>query len=68
MGLNVAVVHFHKDDGEPYGLSQSGNTMFMLEFVADRPEGEPPRWVCTGSVNMKALKKLSLTPEGVDGA
>jgi len=67
MGLHVATVHFHGEDGEPYGLSSSGNTMFMLDFVDDRPDGEPPRWVCVGSANLAGLRRLKfLQPEETD--
>tara|TARA_Y100000310_G_scaffold175594_1_gene175650 strand:+ start:2778 stop:3245 length:468 start_codon:yes stop_codon:yes gene_type:complete len=61
LGLNIATVHFHSEDGAPYGMSESGNLMFMLEFVDDRPGDEPPRWVCTGSANLKGLKRLNFT-------
>ena len=63
MGLNIAKVAIHSEDGAPYGLSPSGNMMYMLEFVDDRPEGESPRWVCTGSANLKALKRLHFVTE-----
>ncbi len=58
-GLNVCIVAFHSEDGTPYGMSHSGNVMFMFDFVDDRPDEEPPRWVSTGSANLKALKKLN---------
>ena len=51
-------------------LSLSGKTTFFLEFVNDRPPLEdgtpaPARWVCTGSGNLAAIKKLELhDPKG----
>ena len=46
--------------------STSGDTGFFLDFAHDRPPLEdgtpaPPRWVCGGSANLRALKKLTLT-------
>ncbi len=45
--------------------SSSGDTLHMLTFAHDRPPQEdgtpaPPRWVCTGSANLKGLRKLTL--------
>lgn len=54
------------EKGTPTCRSPSGNTLHMLSFVNDRPPQEdgtpaPPRWVCTGSANLKGLMKLEIT-------
>lgn len=46
--------------------SLSGKTLFFLKFVNDRPaktDGtpSPPRWVCTGSGNLAAVRKMEIT-------
>jgi len=43
---------------EPCAYSKNKSMVYMLQFVDDRGEGEPPRWVCVGSGNMLALRKL----------
>lgn len=61
-GLNVAKVAFHSEDGVPYGISPSGNMMYFFKFdesYARDDDPEEPRWVCTGSANLKGLKKLN---------
>ena len=61
LGLNIGYVAI-PEDGKPCAHSESGNMLFMLEFVDDRPEPDaPPRWVCIGSANMRALKRLYIT-------
>lgn len=51
--------------GQPKCMSESGHNAYFIQFAKDRPpndDGTPacPRWVCTGSGNMKGLEKLML--------
>lgn len=54
-----------QDDGRTC-VSSTGQTLFCLQFVNDRPalpDGTeaPPRWVCIGSANLAGLRKLEVT-------
>lgn len=42
--------------------SENGKKLYFIQFVNDRPEPAPPRWVCTGSGNLAAIQKLELNP------
>ena len=51
-----AVARVRKGDGHLYGVSPTESTMYFLQY------GEDDRncWVCTGSANLAAIRKLSL--------
>lgn len=61
MGLNIGVVSISPTTGQPLCTSQNGKMLYFLQFVSDRPAPAPPRWVCTGSGNLAAVKKLEIT-------
>lgn len=66
-GWSVGVVA--KDEkGNLTCTTPGGSFVHFLTFANDRPplaDGTPalPRWVCTGSANLRGLKKLMVTAE-----
>jgi len=55
IGLGIGYVEM-MEDGKPTAFSKGRKMMYMLEFAP-----EPPRWVCSGSGNIAAIKKLNIT-------
>lgn len=44
--------------------SPCGKRIYFIQFVNDRQPPAPPRWVCTGSGNLAAIRKMDLSAEG----
>lgn len=61
-GIGVVSIDSFK---QPVCDSESGDTAYFINFAKDRinDDGTPacPRWVCIGSGNMAAIKKLMIT-------
>ena len=62
-GLGIGVISLD-ELGKPRCRSESGETGYILDFARDRigDDGQPvePRWICLGSINLTALRKLTL--------
>lgn len=62
-GLGVGVIQLNKA-GDPLCTSPCGKRIYFIQFVNDRQPPAPPRWVCTGSGNLAAIRKMELTTNG----
>ena len=56
------------EHGNPHVHSPSGKLAYCIDFVNDRPAAAdgtpaPPRWVCTGSMNLAGIQRLKLHTE-----
>jgi hypothetical protein len=49
-----------QEDGTFIARGQTTGMIYQLKFSDKRPAGQPPCWICWGSVNMRGLKKLTL--------
>lgn len=64
-GFCIAVVTEYKD-GSQRLLNPNGKMVYFTDFVDDRGEGEPPRWVTTGSGSLAALQRLNIYADKKD--